>query len=139
PHGPHDDLRLWILEQRSHDCREFTRRVVASVESRAPGLACEAPTVEVRNEPAGRAQKAGLSGARGSCDHDQLTRGDLQADVVEGGVIRPRVPVGDPVELEDGLAHDSTPLRSANGKSAHTMSPTATSTSPTPTGPRSAG
>ena len=61
--------------------------------------------VEVRDEPAGGAQKRRLTGARAAGEHDELARLDAQVDVPERVALGVRIPIGEAARAERRVSH----------------------------------
>ena len=78
-HGPHDDLRLGVLQQRARDDRQVARPVLARVEAADDDAPGDLAAVEVRHEAAGRAHERRLPGRRQAGEHDELARLDAPA------------------------------------------------------------
>ena len=131
-HRAHHDLGLGVLEQRPGHGGERRRVVRARVEPADLEPAGELAAMEVRHEPAGRAQQRRLARAARAGQDDELAGRDVEVDVAQRGSGRARVAVRDAFEPQ--RAHGSIPRRSANGSSAQTASSAQSPSCAGPTG-----
>ena len=103
-HGARHELGLGVLEQGARDGAELGGPVLAGVHAGERHRAGEAPAVEVRDQPAGGAQQRRLAVAGEPREQAQLAGLDLEADVLERGLLDVRVAVGDAVEGQDRVS-----------------------------------
>ena len=133
----HHDLGLGILEQRADLAGERRRAVLAQIHAADLGAAVEVPAVEVRHEAGRDAEQRRLARRGAAGEHDELALGDLERQLAQRGRRRPRVGVGDPLELE--RVHATIPRRCANGARAASASAPASTKVEAPNDPWIAG
>ena len=90
PHAAHHHLRLGLLEHRAAHGGQLARAVLAHVEPADLELAARLAAVEVRDEPAERAQQRRLARAGQAGQHGERAGLDLERDVVERAARRRR-------------------------------------------------
>ncbi len=80
-HAAHHDLGLGVLEDGPADGGQLARPVVAHVEARDRQLAHDLAAVEVRHQPAERAQQRRLARSRLAGQQREAARRQLERDV----------------------------------------------------------
>ena len=120
-HAAHHDLALGLLEDRAADRGQVAGAVLAHVEPADTQLAARLAAVEVRDEPAERAQECRLPRAGDAREHREGARLELERDVLERLTRPVRVAVAEAVGERERHGLPPTPSRArrpANGASA---------------------
>src|SRR5690606_37800554 len=94
-HRRRDHLMFGLLGDETDYRAQIGGTMLANVQATHHRLPCRVAAVEVRDEPARRAQERGFPRARAPGEHDELARPDLEVDVAERRGGRARVAVGE--------------------------------------------
>src|ERR1039458_9579044 len=134
PHGAHHQLRLRVLKQHPHERPQTRGSVLARVQTRERHPSREPSSVEVRRQPARRAQERRLAVSGEAREQTELAGCNIEADILQSASIRARVAIANAVKRQQGGPQGSIPRRSPNGTRTATISPAHSASVPPVTG-----